>query len=91
MLRAVNILAGTQQGSPFLHAELDESDDNRLGQSLAVGDSTFNLGISGLNLANWKPFLGTIAPAGMVNAQVKVLSRQPASTWPWIPTRRSKT
>ena len=44
--------------------------------SNAVGDSALTLAITGFNLADWKPFVGEVAPAGMVNMTAKVLSQQ---------------
>jgi hypothetical protein len=34
------------------------------------------MAVSGLDLADWKPFLGEVAPAGIVNMSAKVLSQQ---------------
>jgi hypothetical protein len=42
----------------------------------AVGDSTLTLAVSSLNLADWKPFVGDAAPAGMVNVKARLLSQQ---------------
>ena len=42
----------------------------------AVGDSALNITVSNLELADWKPFIGSIAQAGSVNATVKLLSQQ---------------
>lgn len=41
-----------------------------------TGDSAFNLALTALNLAEWKPFAGKAAPAGLVNLNLKVASQQ---------------
>ena len=43
--------------------------------SSAVGDSALNLAIIHLDLADWKPFLGEVAPAGDVNMKLNLLSK----------------
>jgi len=76
LLRAVT-LNGSQQGSPVLHAELSSPMTIAWGKAAAnIGDSTLNFGITDLNLANWKPFLGTVAPSGVLNARMNLLSQQ---------------
>ena len=70
-------LTGTQNGAPLLKAELANPMQFGWGSaSHAVGDSTLTLAISRLNLADWKPFLGEIAPAGLVSANARLLSQQ---------------
>ena len=41
-----------------------------------AGDSALNLAVTNLNLADWKAFLGSNAPMGVVNLTVKLLSQQ---------------
>jgi hypothetical protein len=41
-----------------------------------MGDSALSFVLTNLNLADWKPFLGDIAPAGMAHGQLKLLSQQ---------------
>src|SRR5205823_4553283 len=41
-----------------------------------AGDAAFNLTLTGLNLADWKPFVGKTAPAGVVGLNLKVSSQQ---------------
>ena len=70
-------LSGIQNGSPLLKAELTSPMQIGWGSvSNAVGNSALTLALTGLNLADWKPFLGEVAPAGMVNMTAKVLSQQ---------------
>jgi len=70
-------LTGTQNGAALLKAELASPMQIGWGSaSHAVGDSTLTLAVSSLNLADWKPFLGEIAPAGVVNAKARLLSQQ---------------
>ena len=70
-------LVGTQRGNPLLHAQLTSPMPISWGNvANGVGDSAFNLAVTGFNLADWKTFLGSLAPAGTVNAQAKVLSQQ---------------
>ena len=70
-------LTGTQNGAALLKAELASPMQIGWGSvSNAVGDSTLTLAVSSLNLADWKPFLGEVAPAGLVNAKARLLSQQ---------------
>jgi hypothetical protein len=70
-------MTGTQQGNPLLRAELTSPMSLAWGNvTNALGDSALSLTLSGLNLADWQPFLGSLAPAGLVNGQVKLLSQQ---------------
>ncbi len=71
------ILTGTQNGAALLKAELASPMQVGWGSaSNAVGDSTLTLAVSSLNLADWKPFLGAVAPAGLVNVKARLLSQQ---------------
>ena len=70
-------LTGTQKGNPLLRAELTSPMTLALGNTAnAVGDSTLNLTVSGLDLADWKPFLGEVGPAGKANLNVKLLAQK---------------
>ena len=70
-------LTGTQNGAALLKAELANPMQIGWGSaSNAVGDSTLTLAVSSLNLADWKPFLGEVAPAGFVNLKARLLSQQ---------------
>ncbi|HEX5398761.1 MAG TPA: AsmA family protein, partial [Verrucomicrobiae bacterium] len=70
-------LTGTQNGASLLSGKLTSP------MSLAWGGNTGNLGnaaldlaVTGLNLADWKPFLGNTATAGYVGLKLHVLSQQ---------------
>jgi hypothetical protein len=70
-------VTGTQNGNTFLKAELTSPMQIPLGKTnIALVDSTWTTAITGLNLADWKPFLGDVAPAGMMNMTAKVRSQQ---------------
>ena len=76
VLRAVNLTC-LQQGSPILHAGLSSPMTLNWGKAAAgVGDSTFGFDVTGLDLAQWKPILGAVAPSGVINAQGKLVSQQ---------------
>jgi len=68
-------LTGTQNGNPLLKAELTSPMQIDWGKANAVG-GPLTLTLSGLNLADWKPFLGEVAPAGMANATAKITPQQ---------------
>ena len=73
-LKTLNFV-GTQNQNPLLQVGLDKPLAVAWGKSSsAVGDATLNLALTSLNLADWKAFAGTTAPAGMVNAKLKVVS-----------------
>ena len=70
-------LTGTQNGDTLLKAELVNPMQIGLAcTNNAVGDSTLTLAVSNLNLADWKPFLGEVAPAGSVNGKARLFSQQ---------------
>ncbi len=70
-------MTGTQKGDALLKAELTSPMQISWGDvSNAIGDSAFTLTVSDFNLADWKPFVGEVAPAGVVNIMAKVLSQQ---------------
>jgi uncharacterized protein involved in outer membrane biogenesis len=70
-------LTGTQNGKPLLKADLTSPMQIAWGSvSNALGDATLTMAVSDLDLADWKPFLGEVAPAGMANLTAKVLSQQ---------------
>lgn len=76
VLRALS-LSGVQQGSPILHADLNNPMSVAWSRTApTVGDSTLSFAVTGLNLANWRPLLGTVAPSGVINAQLKLFSQQ---------------
>ncbi len=70
-------LTGTQNANPLLQADLASPMTVSWGDaSNNVGDSTLNLAVTHLDLADWKAFLGDVAPTGIVNAKMKLLSQQ---------------
>jgi len=70
-------LSGTQRGQPVLQAELTSPMQIAWGDTAnAVGDSTFKFNLAGLNLRDWRAFLGSLEPEGTLNAQMKLLSQE---------------
>ncbi len=72
-------LSGNQKGKEFLHGELSKPMTIPLGntQGSAVPDqAAFNLAVNHLDLADWKPLAGEMAPTGDVNAKLQVVSQQ---------------
>jgi uncharacterized protein involved in outer membrane biogenesis len=70
-------LIGMQKGNNFLQGNLTSPmtvDWGKTGN--AVGDSALNVAISHFDLADWKAFLGSVAPAGDVNMKFQLLSQQ---------------
>ena len=43
---------------------------------MQAGDSTLNIAITSLNLADWKPFIGDEVSSGIVNGKLQLLSQQ---------------
>lgn len=70
-------LNGTQKGNQLIQGELTSPMTFAWGESSApVGDSTLTLAVNGLDLADWKPFLGDAASSGNVNVKMQLLSQQ---------------
>src|SRR5206468_8635186 len=70
-------LTGNQNGAPLLRADLTSPMNLPWGNvSNAIGDSALNLSLTSLKLEDWKPFLGSVAQTGTVNAKLKLLSQQ---------------
>ncbi len=70
-------LSGTEKGNQVLQAELTSPMNLAFGaNSTAMGDSTLNLAVNSLDLADWKAFVGDIAPAGTVNVKMQFVSQQ---------------
>ena len=70
-------LTATQRGQQELKAELTSPMQVAWGNTAnAIGDSTLQMTVADLSLKDWKPFLGSLAPEGTVNAQLKLLSQQ---------------
>jgi len=79
-LAVVRVLTikGIQKGTPILDGELTSPMSLAWGNSTsnAIGDSAFNLAVTHLDLANWKAFLGDVAPSGDVNLKLQLVSKQ---------------
>lgn len=70
-------LSGTQNAQPFLQSELPQPLPIAWGAAHGAGsEAAFNLAITSWNLADWRAFAGDIAPAGLVNAKLNLVSRQ---------------
>src|SRR4029077_15283469 len=70
-------LTATQKGNQVLHGELSQPMTIAWGNAAnAVGDSTLNLAVTHLQLADWKPFVGDVAPVGDVNMKAQLISQQ---------------
>jgi uncharacterized protein involved in outer membrane biogenesis len=70
-------VTGTQNGKTLLKAELTSPMQIPLGNTnIALGDATLSVAITGFNFADWKPFLGDVAPEGMLDLTAKVRSQQ---------------
>jgi hypothetical protein len=79
LVRVLN-LSGVQQGNELLRGQLSAPLTIAWGgTSSAVGDSSWNLALTRLNLADWKPFIGDVAPAGLVTGDLKLSSQQAGS------------
>jgi uncharacterized protein involved in outer membrane biogenesis len=75
-LRSLN-LTGTQNGAPLLSAQLTSPMSLTWGGGTSgMGAAALDLAVTGLNLADWQPFLGNTATAGKVGLKLKVLSHQ---------------
>ncbi len=73
-LRSLN-LAGTQNATPLLDARLSSPMNLGWGSNASnLGDAAFHLTVTDLNLADWKPFLGSNAPVGTVGVNLQVAS-----------------
>ena len=70
-------LVGTQNERPLLRAELTSPMTISWGTTAnAVADSALNVSVDKLDLADWKPFLGEIAPAGKADLRANLVSQQ---------------
>src|SRR5262249_40289430 len=68
---------GTQNQQRLLLARLSSPLTVSWGKSgNAVGDASLNCVVTNLNLADWKPFVGDMAPAGTANVLLDVLVQQ---------------
>ena len=70
-------MTGTQNGNPLLTARLTRPMNLAWGKGAGgAGDSTLDLTVTGLNLADWKPFLGNATATGNVDLTLKLSSQQ---------------
>ncbi len=75
-VRSLN-LTGTQNDAPLLSSQLNSPMSLAWGVGAStMGDAALDLAVTGLNLADWRPFLGNVATAGNVGLQLKVSSHQ---------------
>lgn len=75
LVRALN-LTGTQNGNPLLTGQLSQPMNLVWGNGTnGVGNSALDLTVTGLNLADWRPFLGGTA-AGNLELTLKVSSQR---------------
>lgn len=76
LLKTLN-LAGTQDSRLLLTGALSSPMTIAFGNtSGAVGDAALNLAVTNLNLADWRAFAAELAPAGLANMKLKLLSQQ---------------
>src|SRR5207302_797245 len=69
-------VAGSMKGKELLRGSLTSPMTIPLGDTAnGVGDSTLNVTLSHLDLADWRAFAGEFAPAGDVNGKVQLVSR----------------
>ncbi|MGA2279163.1 MAG: AsmA family protein [Verrucomicrobiota bacterium] len=76
LLRGLNV-AGTQNGNPLLTAHLTRPMNLAWGKGASgAEDSALDLAVTGLSLADWKPFVGNAAATGNVDLTLKLSSQQ---------------
>jgi hypothetical protein len=76
LLKTLNF-TGMQESRLLLHGALSSPMTIAFGNaSSAVGDAALNLNVTDLNLADWRAFAADLAPAGLANLKVKLLSQQ---------------
>jgi hypothetical protein len=70
-------LNGVENGKPLLKGELTSPMSFSWGKTeMQAGDSTLNVAITSLNLADWKPFIGDQVSSGVVNGKLQLVSQQ---------------
>lgn len=75
-VRVLNF-SGTQNNAPLLRVQLASPMSLAWGGGAGdVGDAALDVAVTGLNLADWKPFLGPAVDAGQVGMKLKVVSHQ---------------
>lgn len=75
-LRNFNV-TGAQNGRPLLRGELTSPMTLAWGNTTnEVGDSSLNLTVTKLNIADWKAFAGNLASSGTLDLNMKLLSQE---------------
>lgn len=70
-------LAGVQNGQIFLQSELPSALTLSWGAANShASDGTFTLNVTGWNLADWQAFAPAVAPAGIINAKLRLAAEQ---------------
>ena len=70
-------LNGVENSKQLLHGELTSPMSFSWGNAQTqMGDSTLNIVLTQLNLADWKPFIGDNVSSGTVNGKLQLLSQQ---------------
>jgi uncharacterized protein involved in outer membrane biogenesis len=68
---------GAEKGRPIVHGGLTSPMQISWGNTAnAIGDSTLNVVVTNFDLGDWSAFAGDAAPAGLLNAQMNLLSQQ---------------
>jgi hypothetical protein len=68
---------GAEKGRPIVHGGLTSPMQISWGNTAnAIGDSALNVVITNFDLGDWSAFAGDSAPAGILNAQMSLLSQQ---------------
>jgi len=76
VLHGLNVV-GTQNGNPLLVAHLSQPMNLAWGgNGGGAGDSALGLTVTGLNLTDWRPFLGNAASTGSLGLTLKLSSSQ---------------
>ncbi|HEU6448558.1 MAG TPA: AsmA family protein [Verrucomicrobiae bacterium] len=69
-------LSATQNGQPLAHAALSAPMNlSWNGATQNAGESAFNVSVTGMNLADWKPFIGENLAGGNFSLESKLLAR----------------
>ena len=75
-LRGLNV-TGTQNNSPILTVHLAQPMNLAWGGNAGgAGDSALELSVTGLNLTDWRPFIGNAVSAGNLGMTIKLSSSQ---------------
>ena len=68
---------GAEKGRPIVHGGLTSPMQISWGNTAnAIGDSTLNVVVTNFDLGDWSAFAREAAPAGLLNAQMNLLSQQ---------------